>query len=79
MQKDVTEKLEDVFRAVLSLPDDADVATVAQGSEPAWDSLAHALLVAAVESEFDIQVDVADSLGLTSFEAVRRYLEVRGA
>ncbi len=78
MQEHVKDKLEEVFRAVLSLPDGADLTTVAQDSEPAWDSLAHALLVAAIESEFSIQIDVADSLALTSFEAVAQYLEAQG-
>lgn len=78
MQQDLKGKLEEIFRAVLSLSSDADVTVVSQSTEPAWDSLAHALLVAAIESEFGIGIDVADSLELTSFEAVSRYLEAQG-
>ncbi len=72
------QKLREIFRAVLDLPDGADVTRMRQEGEPAWDSLAHVTLVAAMESEFDLQVDAGDSLALTSFAAVVRYLEERG-
>jgi acyl carrier protein len=71
------QKLAEVFRAVLSLDKDSDVSTVRQLNTPSWDSLAHVSLVAAVESEFGISVEIADSLALTSYPAVRLYLEER--
>jgi acyl carrier protein len=77
--RDATEKtLEQVFRAVLQLPDDVTVRTVRQVNQKSWDSLAHVSLIAAVESEFGLSVDLADSLELTSFEAFALYLEERG-
>jgi acyl carrier protein len=69
------QKLEDVFRAVLSLPPDRDLKTLQQVDTPSWDSLAHVSLVAAVEGEFGVVVDVVEALELTSFQAVRDYLE----
>jgi len=78
MTQENERKLAEVFRAVLSLVPDSDVTTVGQLNTPAWDSLAHVSLVAAVESEFGISIDIADSLALTSFRAMRLYLEERG-
>jgi len=71
-------KLDAIVRAVLELPDGADTAGVSQKSEPKWDSLAHAVLIGAVESEFGLQIDAADSLELTSYSAIARFLEDRG-
>jgi len=78
MTQENEQKLAEVFRAVLSLSPGSDVTGVAQLNTPAWDSLAHTSLIAAVESEFGISIDIADSLALTSFRAVRLYLEERG-
>ena len=71
-------KLKEIFRAVLHLPAGSDPSGATQEAEPAWDSLAHALLVSAIESEFGIEIDVADSLELTSYESVTLYLGDRG-
>lgn len=70
-------KLDDILREVLALPPGSDVTALAQGDLAGWDSLAHTLLVGAIESEFGIEVDVADSLDLTSYAALARYLEAR--
>jgi acyl carrier protein len=71
-------RLQEIFRAVLKLGAGADVTQVRQAAEPTWDSLAHVVLVGAVEGEFAIQIDAADSLQVTSYEAMARYLEERG-
>ena len=70
--------LEQVFRAVLEVPDGVDVGTVRQVSQPNWDSLAHVSLVLAVENEFNLSIDVADSIELTSFQAFALFLEEKG-
>ena len=69
------QKLAAIFRAVFELDDDADVSGIRQLNSPKWDSLAHVTLVGAVESEFGISIDIADSLELTSYEAMVMYLE----
>ncbi len=43
-----------------------------------WDSLAHVSLMLAIEGEFGISIDVLDQVTLTSYPAIRRYLEERG-
>ena len=78
MLKQTKSKLEEIFREVFRLPEGADVPATRQSSAPDWDSLAHVLLMAAVESEFGLEIDAGDSLELTSFDAVARYLEDRG-
>lgn len=72
-------RLAAVFRAVFELPPEADVTGVEQGTFPAWDSMAHVTLVAALESEFGLVIDAGDSLDLTSYVAVAAYLEEQGA
>jgi len=70
--------LQNVLRAVLNLAPDIDVTRVRQLSYPAWDSLAHVSLIAALESEFGLEIDVSDSVDLTSYQAVLLYIESRG-
>ena len=78
MTQENERKLAEVFRAVLGLGPNTDVTGVRQLSTPGWDSLAHVSLVAAIESEFGISIDIADSMALTSFRAVTLYLEEQG-
>ena len=67
--------LEEIFRAVFNRPEAADVSGIRQLTEHTWDSLAHVSLVSAIESEFGITIDTGDAIELTSFEAMRLYLE----
>ena len=77
MSVDVT--LQELVRAVLELPADADVTSTAQRVSPSWDSLAHVTLMTALESEFDLEIDLDDSLLLTSYDSVRKYVAARRA
>ena len=72
-------KLSEIFRSVLQLLGDADVLRARQLAVETWDSLAHVSLMLAIEGEFAVSIDVADQLALTSFPAIRLYLEERGA
>lgn len=78
MTPESTEKLQDIFRAVFELPPAADVIQIRQISETKWDSLGHVSLVAAIESEFGVALDVVDALSMTSFQAAQRLLEEKG-
>ncbi|MBC7790930.1 MAG: acyl carrier protein [Anaerolineae bacterium] len=57
---------------------EANVTGISQTSQQSWDSLAHVLLVAAIESEFGITLDAADQLRMPSFEATQLLLEEKG-
>jgi acyl carrier protein len=43
----------------------------------AWDSVANVTLLAVVEEEFGVTIDVDDLERLTSFEGLQEYLSVR--
>ena len=72
------QRLQAILRGVLNLSAGADVAGCTQSNTEAWDSMAHVLLVAAIEEEFGVTIDAGDSLGLTSYDAARRYLADAG-
>jgi acyl carrier protein len=78
MMPEATQKLQDIFRAVFELPLAADVVSVRQISETKWDSLGHISLVAAIESEFGVALDIADALRMKSFQATQLLLEEKG-
>ena len=78
MRQETQVTLDAIIRAVLELPADAVVANVRQEGTAAWDSLAHAVMVGAIESEFGLQIDAADSLELSSYEAIGSFLTERG-
>jgi acyl carrier protein len=69
------QRLQQIFQAVFNLPDGTDPTGIHQLGHPAWDSLAHVTLMAAVESEFGVAIDLADSIELTSYDAVLAHLE----
>ena len=71
---DVSARLEEVFRAVFSLTPDVDVRQIRQISFRHWDSLGHVLLISAIESEFELTIEVEESIGLTSFESISIFL-----
>jgi len=70
-------KLQAIVRAALELPPQVDVTRVGQDTVATWDSLAHAMLMVAIESEFGLSIDAADQLRLTSYPAIRDYLAER--
>ena len=72
-------KLQQIVRAALDLPPEADVTRARQLAVEGWDSLAHVSLMLALESEFAVSIDIADQIRLTSYPAIRQYLEERGA
>lgn len=78
MLETTASKLDEVFKAVLEIPTDTVVSDARQETQPSWDSLAHVVLVGALESEFGLQVDAAESLELTSYARIARFLEERG-
>lgn len=70
MKNDMAEKLSQIFRFILQLPDDADTSNVRRINEVHWDSLANVTLVAALESEFGITLDSHEMERLTSYQAI---------
>jgi acyl carrier protein len=64
----ISEKVFKVFQSVLSLDDDVVKESLVYNQYPAWDSVAHMGLVAALEEAFDCMLDMQDILDMGSFE-----------
>ena len=69
MASDQAEKLSQIFRFILQLPDDADTSRIRRINDVRWDSLASVTLVTALESEFGISLDSHEIDRLTSYQA----------
>jgi acyl carrier protein len=61
------DKLAAAFRDALALGPEVDVTGLAYRAIPAWDSVAHMQLVAAIEATFDLMLDTDDVLALSSW------------
>ena len=72
---DLTTRLRAVFVEALALDGgadvDVDVERLAFRDVPAWDSVGHMSLVAAIEDEFDVRLDTDQVVGLSSFAVAR--------
>ena len=78
MQETTTSRLNEVFRAVLELPDHVDVSAVRQDGHRRGTPWLTQCWAGALESEFGLTIDAAESLEMTSYEAVAQYLEEQG-
>lgn len=67
--------LAEIFRVVLDLADDEDPVRLRRITTAKWDSLAHVSLIAAIETEFGLTLDSADTARLTSFQAARLLIQ----
>jgi acyl carrier protein len=67
-------KLNQIFIAVLELDDDLYLDGLDLENDERWDSLSQVLLIAAIESEFSISIDVLDYENFTSYAAVKKSL-----
>jgi len=66
------------FQEALALGSDVDVTELTYRGIPQWDSVAHMQLVAALETTFDLMLDTADVLAMSSFGKAREILEKYG-
>ena len=71
-------KLVEIFRVVLDFDENYDVSSVRRLTEANWDSLAHVSIVAAIESEFGLNLESAEMERMTSFAATRLLLKEKG-
>ena len=74
MKEDNINKLNQIFFTVLELHDQYSLEELNSENFKKWDSLAHVLLIAAIESEFNIMIEVSDYENLTSYSAVKSLL-----
>ena len=78
MQAKNLEKLINIFRIVLALPDDIDVESVRQVSSERWDSMAHVNMIVAIENEFGLTLHAGEYTRMTSFNAIVLLLDEKG-
>ena len=74
----VFEQLRGTLAASLGVTPDTIRTTTRQVDLPKWDSLAHINLMVALESTFDLMLEVEDFAKLTSVAAILSYLQSRG-
>ena len=70
----IDERLRAIFVSVFELPDSADVQRCDRTNTATWDSMAHVTLIFAIEEEFGLNLDPADSMQITSFDSACRYV-----
>lgn len=70
---DNNEKYLSVFTEILDITEDQTAGLVYQDI-PAWDSVGHMALVAALEDAFDIMFDTDDIIDFSSFEKGKEIL-----
>ena len=71
------DRLARCFASVFPAVSPDQIRTASVETLPEWDSLATVTLIAVLEQEFNIEIDLLGSPELTSFEAVRDYVRVR--
>ena len=71
-------KLIEIFKVVLDVNDDFDVKSIRRINERHWDSLAHTSIIVAIESEFEIRLDISDMERMTSFASTLLLLKEKG-
>jgi acyl carrier protein len=68
----MSDKLQQVFATSLQIDPALVVDTLRYAESPAWDSVAHMSLIAAIEEAFGIMIDAEDVIDMNSFEAAKR-------
>ncbi len=63
--------LSEIFRLVLELPDDFDLARINRLNTSKWDSLANVTLLTAIENEFHVSLDTHDAERMSSFKSAQ--------
>lgn len=76
------EKYDEAFCETFEV-DKADIATLEYQSIQAWDSVGHMALMAALEDAFDIEMEIDDIIGFSSYvvgqEVLKKYgVEIGG-
>jgi acyl carrier protein len=75
MMNDYEARLVKCFSAVFSGLSEAELRAASSTNLASWDSITTVTLIALIEEEFKIEVDVEDLERLTSFDSVLGYLK----
>ena len=72
------ERLKRCFADALGLPPAQVIDTLAYQSIRQWDSVAHMVLVAALENEFNVMLDTDEIIAMSSVAVARQILQKHG-
>jgi acyl carrier protein len=64
----VRDRVFSAFKESFDLDDDIDTSKLVYQEYPAWTSIGHMILVAALESEFDTMLETDDILEMSNFD-----------
>ena len=67
-------KIENIFRQEFNLDEKFDLKALTYQSIPEWDSVGHMSLVASLEDEFNIEMEMDDIIDLSSYEVAVKTL-----
>ena len=73
---DSEDRLMRCFAAVFPGATREEIETTTFEAMPGWDSLRGVTLLAALDDEFDVQMDLSELLELETFDAVKRHLNL---
>ena len=72
-------KLEDVIREALSLGTDVELPdSTGPGQIPAWDSLGHVTIMAAIEQKYNVSLELDEVMQIQSIADIRTVLTGKG-
>ena len=66
------DKLREAFVAALGIAPSEVTDALVYSEHPAWDSVAHMTLIAAIEEAFGIMIDAQDVIDMSSFGVAKR-------
>jgi len=69
-----SERLINVFVASLNIKQDTVTDELAYNTIPQWDSVAHMVLIAALEQEFDVMLDMDEIIDMNSVKVAKEIL-----
>ena len=69
-----SDKYQQIFVSIFSVPISELTGEFTYNSIPAWDSVGHMALIAALEREFDIMMETDDIIDLSSFNKGKEIL-----
>lgn len=75
---DAFQQLKETMALTLNVPPDTITRTTQQADVGSWDSLGHINLMVAVETTFDVTLEVEDFARLTSVSTILAYLQEHG-
>ena len=76
MTRDASQRLERIFRSVLRVVPDTEIATLSMDSH-GWDSIAHLNLILAIEQEFRFMMTPEEAGSVRSFGEMLALVESR--